>query len=261
MKNIIVVTGASSGIGKEFVCQLDKNNYEEIWAISLNKEKLEILKNETKTKIRIIAIDLTKIENINIYRNLLEKENPNIKMLINCSGFGKFGRYDEISPEESANMIDLNCKALQLMTEYSIPYMHMGAKIVQIASVAGFQPIPYISVYAATKAFVISYSRALNVELKNKGINVTCVCPFWTKTNFINIATKTNSKHEVVSKYTAMYTPQQIVKKALKDISKNKELSIFGLKTRAQTILVKLLPTKLTMRIWVKQQNLNKKYN
>ena len=259
-KNIAIVTGASSGIGREFVRQLDCEGFDEIWGIALGEEALKQVKKETKTKMKVFEMDLTVNESFDKYRELLAKEKPNVKLLVNCSGFGKFGRFDEIKVEQSANMIDLNCKAYVKMTEYTLPFMNGGSNIVQIASVAGFQPVPYLTVYAATKAFVLSYSRALNEELRGKGISVTCVCPFWTKTNFFQRAKDTAAKNEVVTKYVAMYDPKDVVRRAIKDMKKKKAVSIYGFKAKAQVALVKVLSPKLVMRTWIKQQKLDKKY-
>ena len=260
MKNIAIVTGASSGIGREFVRQLDGEGYDEIWGIALSKEKLAEVKSETKTPMKVFDLDLTKDESFEKYVALLKKEKPNVVMLVNCSGFGKFGRYDEIAVEQSANMIDLNCKGYVRMTEYTLPYIAKGGRILQIASVAGFQPVPYLSVYGATKAFVISYSRALNEELRSRKISITCVCPFWTKTNFFSRAKETKATCEVVTKYTAMYDAAKVVKRALRDANKRKQISIYGFKARMQCRLSKILPHKSIMRFWIRQQNLNKKY-
>lgn len=259
-KNIAIITGASSGIGREFVRQLDSEGFDEIWGIALGKDALNQVKKETKTKMKVFEMDLTVDENFEKYQQLLAKEKPNVKWLVSCSGFGKFGRFDEIKVEQSANMIDLNCKAYVKMTEYTIPYMSDGSKIIEVASVAAFQPVPYLTVYAATKAFVLSYSRGLNEELCGRGISITCVCPFWTKTNFFKRAKETAAKNEVVTKYVAMYNPEDVVRRAIKDTKKKKAVSIFGFKAKAQVALVKALPTKTIMRTWIKQQKLDKKY-
>ena len=259
MKNIAIITGASSGIGREFVRQLD-GQFDEIWGIGLGEEALENVKKETRTSFKGFNLDLTKDESFDFINSMLAQEQPNVKFLANCSGFGKFGRYDEIEVKASANMVDLNCKALMQMTEYVLPYMHEGGRIVEIASVAGFQPIPYMAVYGASKAFVVSYSRAINQELKSRKIKVTCVCPFWTKTAFFDRAKATKAKNEVVTYYAAMYKPEDVVKKAIKDSKKGKELSICGFIARSQVRLVNILPKKLVMATWIKQQRLKKKY-
>lgn len=255
---IAVVTGASSGIGREFCKQIDEYGYDEIWGIALEEDKLKHLKEEMKTPFRYFACDLTKEETFIEYKNALETCAADVKLLVNCSGFGKFGRYDEIPLEQSLNMIDLNCKALVRMTESTLPYMNKGANIVQIGSVASFQPIPYLNVYGATKAFVLSYARAIRQELKHRKINVTAVCPFWTKTAFFDRANQT--RNNVVSKYVCMYDSHDVVKKALKDTFKGKEISIYGAKARMQVRLSKLMPHSFIMKFWIKQQKLNKKY-
>ena len=154
-------------------------------------------------------------------------------------------------------MIDLNAKAIVSMTDYSLKYMHEGSGIINISSTAAFQPIPYINIYAASKSFVLSYSRALNQELKYRNIKVLAVCPYWTKTNFFDRAVKDGSR-EVVIKYIVMYRPEDVVKKALKDFNKkNKDVSIYGFKNNAQIFITKFLPHKLVMKIWMKQQKLN----
>lgn len=259
MKNIAIITGASSGMGREFVKQLD-GQYEEIWGIGLGEEALDIVKQETQTHFVPLELDLTKQESFDKLKEKLQQEKPNVVFLANCSGFGKFGRYNEINIEDSADMIDLNCKSLMMMTEYVLPYMKEGGRIVEIASVAGFQPIPYMAVYGASKAFVVSYSRAINQELKSRKIKVTCVCPFWTKTAFFDRATDTKAKDEVVSYYAAMYKPEDVVKKAIKDSRKGKELSICGFIARSQVRLVNIFPKKIVMSTWIRQQKLKKKY-
>lgn len=259
MKNIAVITGASSGMGKEFVKQLD-GKFDEIWGIGLSQYDLDELGKEIKTPFKGLELDLTEEGSFEKYIELLNAEAPNVKWLVNAAGFGKFGRHNEINIDSSADMIDLNCKALMKMTEITLHYMQNGGRIVEIASVAGFQPIPYMAVYGASKAFVVSYARALNQELKYRNIKVTCVCPFWTKTNFFNVAQNTKAKNPVVTKYVAMYYPEDVVKKAIKDTNKGKELSICGFIARSQVRLVNMLPKKLVMKTWISQQRLKKKY-
>lgn len=262
-KNIIVVTGASSGIGKEFFLQLFKDSdddIDEFWVIARELDKLEKLKKElgNSCKIRIFSIDLSNSNDLQKYKLELEKENNiNIKLLVNCAGFGKFEHEENLNTQVKLNMIDLNIKAIVSMTDYSLKYMNEGSGIINISSTAAFQPIPYINIYAASKSFVLSYSRALNQELKYRNIKVLAVCPYWTKTNFFDRAVKDGTK-EVVIKYIVMYRPEDVVKKALKDFNKkNKDISMYGFKNNLQIFLTKFLPHKLVMKIWMKQQKLN----
>ncbi|MEG1499779.1 MAG: SDR family NAD(P)-dependent oxidoreductase [Clostridia bacterium] len=254
MKNIAIISGASSGMGKKFCELLDAEGFDEIWGIALKNQGLVDLKNEIKTPVKIFAGDLTTDKFFSDFSQTLSDEKPNVLFLANCSGFGKFGRYDEINILDSLNMIDLNCKSLVHMTEMVLPFMTTGARIVQIASVAAFQPVPFANVYAASKAFVLSYSRALNVELKPRKISVTTVCPYWTKTQFFKRAV--NPQNNTIKKYVVMYDPQKVISKALKDAKKRKELSIYGFIARSQVRLVKMFPHKLVMKIWTSQQKL-----
>lgn len=258
MKNIALVTGASSGIGKEFCKQLDSYGLDEIWGIAQNQDKLALLESELKTKVKTISLNLTEEESFVKLQQILEEEKPNIKYLVNCSGFGKFGRYDEIELKDAGDMVKLNCLAIVRMTYICQKYMPKNSNIIEIASVAAFQPVPYIGIYGATKAFVLSFSRSLNVEMKHRNITVTAVCPFWTKTNFFNVA---KTKHEgVVSKYTVMYDPEKVVGKALKDAKKGKDKSIYGFSAKLQTWVAKFASHKFVMNFWLNQQKLRDKY-
>ena len=154
-------------------------------------------------------------------------------------------------------MIDLNCKALVAMTQLTLPYMHRDGKIVELDSLSAFQPVPYINVYGSTKACVLSYSRALNQELKPRGIRVMAVSPGWVKTEFFDHATKTSDT--AVTYYNIMYEAKDVVATAIRDLyHTRKDLSIHGAPVRWQVRGVKLLPHSLVMRIWMKQQKHDK---
>ena len=251
---IAIVTGASSGMGREFVYALDRENkYDEIWAIARRRDRLEALVGECKTRVVPIPLDLAKADSFADYRALLAEKQPNVSVLVNGAGFGKFGTYAEIDTEVACEMIDLNCKALVRMTEYTLPYMQSGAHILQLDSLSSFQPVPYIGVYGATKAFVLSYSRALNVELRPRGIKVMAICPGWVKTDFFDRA-KTDCT-DAVTYYNVLYEAKDVVATAMKDMYKpKKDVSIHGFPVKAQVLAVKLLPHRLVMHIWMKQQ-------
>ena len=257
MKNIIVVTGASSGMGKDFVKQIEvKEKVDEIWVIARRKDRLLALKEQIKTPICPIAIDLSDMEQIKTYAQKLDEEKPNVKILANASGYGKFDHCENIPLETNFNMVDLNCKAVMAMISYTLPYMDKGAKIINFASCSAFQPVPYINVYASTKAFLLSYSRALNVELKYRDISVTAVCPFWTKTEFFDRAIVTDKK-EVVVNYSALYDSEKVVERAIADAYKKRDISVYGGKNKFQRLLVKLFPHKFVMSVWMNQQKLD----
>ncbi len=257
MSKIAVITGASSGIGREFVRTLASHGqYDEVWAIARNAERLEALKNDTDIAVRPISLDLSAPEAAQKYFELLEKDKPQVSLLINCSGYGKFEATDKISLEQNLGMIDLNCRALTAIAYLTLPYMSRGSEMINIASVAAFQPIPYINVYGASKAYVLSFSRALGRELAPRGIRVLALCPFWTKTAFFDRAVNKDSD-AVVKKYVAMYTPEFIVKKAWSALGKkNKDYVVPGFKAKMQVLAVKILPHNIVMRVWMSQQKL-----
>ncbi|MCQ2482010.1 MAG: SDR family NAD(P)-dependent oxidoreductase [Clostridia bacterium] len=255
MKKIAVISGASSGIGKKFTETISEfcEELDEIWVIARRESRLEEL--QTPFPIRPLAMDLTERASFDRFSELLNKERPNVRLLINASGYGKFEATLDTELSSNLNMVDLNCQALQAMCQLTIPFMSQGSRIINIASVAAFQPIPYINVYGASKAFVLSYSRALNREMKSHGISVTAVCPFWTKTEFFARAV-ISDKEPVVKKYVAMYEPEQIVKRAWHDAKRGKDVSKYGFIARLQAGMCKILPHNLIMSIWMKQQKL-----
>lgn len=258
MKNIAVITGASSGIGKEFAERVSEyGKFDEVWVIARSLDKLEALKETVPFPIKAISLDLSERKSYEEYSALLEQEKPFIKLLINCSGFGKFLATEKVPVSENLNMVNLNCAALLAMTQLSLPYMGKGSDIIEIASVAAYQPVPYINVYAASKAFVLSFSRGLNREVRNRGIHVMAVCPFWTKTNFFDRAINKSDGENVVKKYAAMYEPSQIVTKAYRDIKKRKkDVSMYGAVAKLQTFGAKIMPHSFIMNVWQKQQKL-----
>ena len=249
---IAVITGASSGMGKEFVLQLAKTeSLDEIWVIARRTERLEVLRDEVKeVKIRPLALDLSLEKSIDAYRVVLEAEQPEVAILVNASGFGRFGAFADTGLDVLMKMIDLNDKAYVAMTYVTLPYMKKGGQIYQLDSLSSFQPVPYIGIYGATKAFILSFSRALNVELKGRGIRVMAVCPGWVKTEFFDHAVT----DDTITYYNKFFTPEQVISRALRDMKKGKDVSVCGASIRMQVFFTKLLPHRLVMKIWCKQQ-------
>ncbi len=252
--NIAIVTGASSGMGKEFVLQLSQYvTVDEIWVIARRETALGALEKEVSVPVRPVPMDLCSSESFDRFSTLLAEEKPNVKLLVNAAGFGKFGSFENIPVEEDCRMIDLNCKALVVMTRLVLPYMGRGSHILQLDSLSAFQPVPYITTYGATKAFVLSYSRALNRELKDRGIRVMAMNPGWVKTEFFNHAMKTNGAE--VQYFNRLYEAKDVVATGLKDLYKTKkDVSVHGLPVRNQVRLVKLLPHSMVMKVWINQQ-------
>ena len=255
---IAIVTGASSGMGRELALQLPQwEQFDELWVIARRTERLETLKEGYPFPVRPITLDLTEPDALEHFRGLLDAAKPEVGLLANVSGFGKFGRYDQIPVEESLNMIDLNCKAYVALTELALPYMKRGAHILMLDSLSAFQPVPYLNVYAATKAFVLSYCRSLARELRPRGIRVMAVSPGWVNTEFFDRATTTSK--DAVTYYNRWYEPQDVMKTALRDLyRRKKDVSIHGFPVRMQVRLVKLLPHSVVMNTWMRQQKHNK---
>ena len=253
--NIAIVTGASSGMGREFVLQLPQYvQVDEIWAIARRADALEELKKEVSVPVRPIALDLCRDDSFTAMENLLAEEKPNIRLLVNAAGFGKFGAYHRVSLEDERRMIQLNCTALVLMTRLALPYMTAGSHILQLDSLSAFQPVPYITTYGATKSFVLSYSRAMNQELKSQGIRCMSMNPGWVKTEFFNHAFQTNEGNEV-QYFDRLYEAKDCVATGLKDLYKSKkDYSVHGLPVKTQVKLVKFVPHNIVMKIWLNQQ-------
>ena len=187
--NIIIITGASSGMGVEFALQLDNvftYTIDEIWMIARRKEAMLEVAESMMNTTRILDMDVTKPEDMERLKKLLAKEKPTVRMLVNCAGYGVMGEFSKLNVQEELGMIDVNCKALTQMTYMCMPYMRENSRIIQLASSAAFMPQPGFAVYAASKAYVNSFSRALAEELRKKKIYVTSVCPGPVDTPFFS---------------------------------------------------------------------------
>lgn len=247
---IAVVTGASSGMGREFVLAIDKKYgaiLDEIWVLARRKERLEELQKKVKTKLRIFSIDLLKQESYQQYTENLKKYNPTVGILVNSSGFGKIGNFSEIRKEDNLSMIDLNCQVLTKVTYDTLTFMKKGGRIINLASSAAFLPQPGFAVYAASKSYVLSFSKALKYELMNRGISVTAVCPGPVKTEFFDIAEE-NSQIPLYKKLV-MANPVKVVDKALCDAMAGKTKSVYGLSMQAFQVLCKIVPHELILKL------------
>ena len=248
---IAVITGASSGMGREFVYALDRDEeFDELWVIARREQRLLELKEKCRAKIRPIVLDLQQRESFALYRQLLEQERPEIAVLVNAAGFGLFGAFMDMDMDRQLDIIDLNSRALTAMCYMSVPYMKKGSRIYNMGSMSSWQPVPYINVYGASKAYVLNFSRALGVELKDRGIKVMAVCPGWITTEFFDHAIH----DDTISYFNRYYPPEQVIEKALKDMKKGKNASVLGFPERVQVLLVKLLPVGFVMKTWCKQQ-------
>ena len=248
---IAVITGASSGMGREFVYALDRDEeFDELWVIARREQRLLELKEKCRAKIRPSVLDLQTRESFALYRQLLEQEKPEIAVLVNAAGFGLFGAFMDMDMDRQLDIIDLNSRSLTAMCYMSVPYMTSGSRIYNMGSMSSWQPVPYINVYGASKAYVLNFSRALGVELKDRGIKVMAVCPGWITTEFFDHAIH----DDTISYFNRYYPPEQVIEKALKDMKKGKNASVLGFPERVQVLLVKLLPVGFVMKTWCRQQ-------
>lgn len=245
-KRICIVTGASSGMGREFVKQLDRclKTVDEIWLIARREERLQELKSSlVRVNARMIVLDICKNTDLNFLEAMLETEQPQVRLLINAAGVGRAGRFGDITRDEVTNMVDVNVKGLVAVTHIVLPYMAKKSNIIQVASASAFMPQKEFAVYAASKSFVLSFSRALRAELSDAGICVTTVCPGPVDTEFLAISNAGQEQKTLKKLVTAKVEP--VVSKALRDAKAGKELSIYGIPMKSVWIASKLLPHNL----------------
>ncbi len=194
-----IITGASTGLGLEFVRQL-RDNYPEIealWVIARGRERLEAAVSglADRMNIEVLPLDLCSEESFSALEKKLSGRNPEVRLLVNNAGCGYLGNVGELETAKQTRMVDLNLRALTAVTNIVIPYMTSGAHIINISSIASFCPNPRMTVYSAGKSYVSAFSRGISEELKPKGIGVTVVCPGPMDTEFIALGgIKGNSK-------------------------------------------------------------------
>ena len=240
--SIAIVTGASSGLGRAFAQKLSREpGIQEIWAIARREDRLKELGTICACAVRPIPLDLREDTSFRTLRELLKQENPDVSVLVCAAGFGKMGNAVEIDPGDNAAMIDVNCKAAVAVTLLCRPWLRRGSRVIEISSMSAFTPVPGVGVYAATKAFLESFSKTIRQEWKQDGIAVTAVCPYWIKdTEFIEKA-KTGLPGSWHSFYLAT-TTETVADRALRDSRRNRALSAPGIMASAAMVGTKLLP-------------------
>lgn len=248
--SIAIITGASSGIGKEFIKQMkEKLGVNDFWLIARRRERMEEISRELSINSKIISADLLKKEGIEAVRAALAEEKPKVKYLINAAGFGKFGAFDEISERTVEDMIDLNVKALVLITHMTVPYMERGGRIVEMGSGSCFTPLPYFNTYASSKSFVLHYTKALNYEIQNRGIKATCFCPGWVETEFLGVA---ESEPVTMPKKTKpLLKVERVVAKCIRAMVKGRRMCVTNWYTKMQHVMFKMLPDSILSRLWL----------
>lgn len=246
-----LVTGATSGIGRDITRYLASLNYE-VYAVGRNIEKLEELQNELGKNVKTIKMDISSKENcIALYEEIKDK---NIDLLVNNAGFGVFGNFTETDLEKEVNLINTNITAVHVLTKLFLKDMVKNNKgrILNVASIAGFAPGPLMAAYYSSKAYVLRLTESIYEELKKQKSNVTIsvLCPGPVATNFNNVANVKFSIKALSSEYVAKY--------AIDKTLKGKLVIVPGMKIKILRILSKLSPDKLTMKIIYRNQKRKK---
>ncbi len=250
MRKIAIVTGASSGLGRAFALRLCKTMaLDEIWLIARREERMKELAAHLRVPARIFALDLTEPASIGVLKDALKEENGDVRALVNAAGFGKLGTWRDLTLQETDDMIALNCRAAVDLTVAVLPHMSRGARVLEICSCAGFQPLPGMNVYAATKAFLLHFTRALRWEAAGKGVRITAVCPGWIKTEFMQVA-KDTKNGKTVRHFPLALKPETVARWALAENTLNFAVATCGPHTLVQRIAAKFLPNCVIMACW-----------
>ncbi len=247
---IAVITGASSGLGKEYAIAVDKMraDIDEIWLIARRKDKLEELAEKLKTNVRCVSIDITDSECLKKYSELLKQNAADVKLLINNAGFGKLGDFDKLDTADNAGMVRLNCEALTTMTSLTLPFMSENSEIINTCSIAAFAPNTRMAVYSSTKAYVLSLSKALRSELKKRKINVLAVCPGPMDTEFLPLAgIAPGSSHTFDT--LPRVNPKIMAEKSLKASKSGKSVYTNLLFYKFYRVIAKVLPHSIVMKM------------
>ena len=252
MKKIAIITGASSGLGQEYCRYLDQNfKLDELWIIARRRERLEQLAGSLSLPCFIIDLDLALETSIETVERYLTDRKPDIKVLINAAGFGKMGNYKDISRRDLDAMLLVNCKAMMDVTQICLPYMQRNARILEVSSVASFQPLTQFNVYAASKAFVTSYARGLRWELFPRHINLTCVCPYWIKnTEFIATTKENTDRPTAIRHFPLASTTKRVVRQSMIHNKLWLPLSCPGIFAPIFGVWAKFAPHELALLVW-----------
>lgn len=247
--NIIIITGASSGLGREFAIQMDVafRNIDEFWLVARREDKLRETAGLLSHKTRLFPMDITDSAQLDILEDTAIEQNAAVRILVNCAGFGLLGDFGSQDMEAVSGMIRLNCMALTELTHRMLPYMRRNSRILQLASCAAFLPQPDFAVYAASKSYVLSFARALRRELKALDICVTAVCPGPVDTPFFDIAEQGGTTLAV--KKLVLVNPERVVEQALRDSYRRRELSVCSLPIKGMHLLSKVLPQRMILDV------------
>jgi len=249
MQKVALITGASKGIGKSLSETFAKNGYSLI-LVARNEDDLnkvsDDLKNRFKCETKVVAADISNSAGIDQLMAAINDELPNLEVLVNNAGYGKFEKFMDTENKDITGMIDLNVTSLTDLTHKILPHMlkNKSGKILNVASTAAYQPGPNCAVYYATKAYVLSLSEALHEEFKKSGINITALCPGVTKTAFFERA----GNSELSTKVPGM-TSEAVAQIGYDALMKNKRVAISGGMNNFLAILTNITPNFILLKM------------
>lgn len=255
VKRIALITGASSGLGREYAKGLDRTekDLDEIWLVARRADRLTALAETLTHGTRTFPLDLTQPESLTALKTALTEEGAEVAVLINCAGLGKIGNYAKLTLAETHNMIDLNDRAAVDVTVTALPFMGPGGRILEICSTAAFQPLQHFGVYGASKVFLYHYTRALRAELLPRRIRVTAVCPYWmADTEFIPVAKAAEAQGEKPAiRHFALGVPAaRVARRSLRTNRLGMAVSTPGLFCTAHRFFSKLIPREVLIAFW-----------
>lgn len=250
---VVLITGASSGIGEALANKLAERRYN-LLLVARNSEKLTIQCRELAEKFNInthfIAADLSKPGSAAQIFEQTQRIGLEVEMLVNNAGIGSGGQFSELPLHSELDMIQLNCSSLVAMTHCFLSHMQdrKAGTVINVASMAAFMPVPYMAVYSASKVFVRSFTEAITEECKPYNIHVMLVCPGLTKTNFNYAAGIENAKGKALTEGASLQTPEQVADEIIIGLDKNKHFVVSGTTNKLAAKLIAFFPNSMIAR-------------
>lgn len=246
---IAVITGASSGLGREYARQIANTfpEIEKIWLIARRADKLAEVSTECTRPGETIMLDLCNEKDLGALSRKLSQEAPEVSVLINCAGCGYLGNVDSTDPALLLRSVDLNIRALTAVTCAVLPYMKRGGRIINASSIASFCPNPRMTVYSATKSYVTDFTLGLRDELRERSINATAVCPGPMETEFLDVGNITgNSK---MFKTLPYCHPKEVVYGSLKAAASGRAIYTPKAFYKFYRFLAKIIPHAVLVKM------------
>jgi len=242
---IAIITGATGDLGEEFVKRII-DEVDSVWAVGRSRDKLESLREKYGEKIVPVICNMTDKDSLFELCKKIDEKKPSIKYLVNNAGVARMAPVSEFELDEISNMIDINDKAPSLICRAALPYMAEDSFMLNVASASAFQPNPYIALYSASKAYLLSLTRSINVE--NRSLTCTAVCPGWVDTQML--PRKTKDGRDI--KYPGMVTAEKVVSTALRDCHRGRDISVCSFYWRYMRFCSKVMPHRTLMKMWAR---------